>query len=63
MPQPNQISPIQLMRLIGLADCPAIVDVRIPDDIARDPRLIPGSFTAPIKGLTLPRPGCTGSAW
>ena len=44
MPQPNQITPAQLMRLIGTPDAPHIVDVRIADDIAADPRLIPGSF-------------------
>ena len=45
MPGPNQITPAQLMRLIGLPDAPMIIDVRIPEDIAADPRLIPGSFT------------------
>ncbi|MDZ4393054.1 sulfurtransferase/chromate resistance protein [Cypionkella sp.] len=44
MPQLNQITPAQLIRLIGLPDAPVIVDVRIPEDIAADPRLIPGSF-------------------
>ena len=44
MPQPNQITPAQLMRLIGTTDAPAIVDVRVPPDLAADPRLIPGSF-------------------
>jgi rhodanese-related sulfurtransferase len=44
MPQPNQISPAQLMRLIGLPDCPVIIDVRIAEDIASDPALIPSSF-------------------
>ena len=44
MPGPNQIAPAQLMRLIGLPDAPAIVDVRIPEDLTADPRLIPGSF-------------------
>ncbi|GLS88339.1 sulfurtransferase [Cypionkella aquatica] len=47
MPGPNQITPAQLMRLIGLPDAPAIVDVRIPEDIAADPRLIPGSVVRP----------------
>ena len=47
MPEPNQITPAQLMRLIGLPDAPAIVDVRLPEDLAADPRLIPGSFTLP----------------
>lgn len=44
MPQPNQITPAQLMRLIGTPDAPVVADVRIPEDIAADPRLIPGSF-------------------
>ncbi len=47
MPGPNQITPAQLMRLIGLPDAPAIIDVRLPEDLAADPRLIPGSFTLP----------------
>ena len=37
------ISPAQLSKLVGLPDAPAIVDVRIPDDVAADPRLLPGS--------------------
>ena len=47
MPQPNQITPAQLMRLVGLPDAPAIVDVRMADDLAADPRLIPASFLVP----------------
>ncbi|WP_426034074.1 chromate resistance protein ChrB domain-containing protein [Cypionkella sp. TWP1-2-1b2] len=47
MPGPNMITPAQLMRLIGLPDAPAIVDVRIAEDLAADPRLIPGSFVLP----------------
>jgi rhodanese-related sulfurtransferase len=43
MPQPNQITQSQLMRLIGTPDAPRVVDVRIPEDLQRDPRLIPGS--------------------
>lgn len=41
----NQITPAQLMRQIGLPDAPAIVDVRIAEDIAADPNLIPTSRT------------------
>ena len=44
MPQPNQITPAQLMRLIGTPECPALIDVRLPEDLAHDPRLVPGSF-------------------
>ncbi len=52
MPQPNQITPAQLLRLIGLPDAPAIVDVRLPADLAADPRLIPGSFALPHDQFT-----------
>jgi rhodanese-related sulfurtransferase len=30
-----------LSRLIGLPDAPVVIDVRIPDDLAADPRLLP----------------------
>lgn len=44
MPSPTQITTPQLSRLIGLPDCPAIIDVCIDDDFTADPRLIPGSI-------------------
>ena len=47
MPQPNQITQAQLMRLIGTPDAPTLVDVRLPEDTARDPRLIPSSLALP----------------
>lgn len=37
------ISAAQLSRLIGLPDAPVIVDVRIPDDVALDPRILPSA--------------------
>jgi rhodanese-related sulfurtransferase len=43
MPAPDSITPAQLARRIGLPDAPAIVDVRIPEDRAADPRSLPGS--------------------
>ena len=43
MPAPDTITINQLSRLIGTQAAPAIVDVRIPDDVAADPRFIPGS--------------------
>ena len=51
MPGPNKITPAQLMRLIGTPDAPVIVDVRIPEDVALDPRLIPGSAQVPHTGF------------
>ena len=40
---PNEITVPQLARLVGLPDAPAVVDVRLPEDVARDPRTLPGS--------------------
>jgi len=39
----NTISVDKLARLIGTPKCPVIVDVRIDEDFALDPRVIPGS--------------------
>ena len=44
MPQPNQIAPAQLLRLLGTPEVPIVVDVRIAEDRAMNPRLVPGSF-------------------
>ena len=59
MPQPNQITPAQLSRLIGLPDAPAVVDVRSAEDLAADPRLIPASFALPHDQF-LPAPARLG---
>jgi rhodanese-related sulfurtransferase len=37
------ISPDKLARLIGTANCPALIDVRTDEDFTADPRLIPGA--------------------
>ncbi len=47
MPQPNHITPAQLMRLIGTPDAPTIFDVRVADDIAADPRAVPTAILRP----------------
>jgi rhodanese-related sulfurtransferase len=47
MPQPNQITPAQLMRLIGTPEAPRLLDVRLPEDVASDPRVIPTSLLVP----------------
>ena len=39
----NSISTEKLSRLIGTANAPILIDVRIDEDFAADPRLIPGS--------------------
>ncbi|RDJ27450.1 sulfurtransferase [Bosea caraganae] len=43
MPSTTQITFAQLSRLVGLPDAPTIVDVRIPDDVALDTRILPGA--------------------
>jgi rhodanese-related sulfurtransferase len=39
----SSISTEKLSRLIGTANAPALIDVRIDEDFAADPRLIPGA--------------------
>ena len=39
----TSISPDKLVRLIGTVNAPALVDVRLDEDFAADPRLIPGA--------------------
>ncbi len=54
MPAPNEITPQQLLRLIGTPECPVLVDICIDADFAEDPYLIPGAFRHPhtdIPGL------------
>ena len=47
MPSPTAIDPHDLARLVGTPDAPAILDVRLDEDAAADPRLIPGSRRIP----------------
>ena len=44
MAAPNEITPKQLLRLIGTPDCPLIVDICLDEDRAKDPHIIPGSI-------------------
>ncbi len=43
MPGLNEISPTQLMRLIGTPQCPALIDVCIDEDFNDDPHLLPSA--------------------
>lgn len=43
MPAPTEISPTQLLRLIGTPEAPVVIDVRDEDDFTADPWLIPGA--------------------
>lgn len=44
MPGPDMITVPQLLRLVGTPDGPAIVDVRVPEDVAADPRVLPAAM-------------------
>ena len=44
MPTPDTIAVAQLARLIGTPDAPIVIDVRIDQDIAADPRTLPASL-------------------
>jgi rhodanese-related sulfurtransferase len=52
MPSPTEISCAQLARLIGSPDCPALIDVRIDEDFAAHPRLIPTAKRFSHKDIT-----------
>ena len=43
MPSPTMLTTSQLLRLVGLPDAPAIIDVRSEEEVAADPRLFPAS--------------------
>src|SRR4029079_4554235 len=49
MPSPTVITVSQLSRLIGLPPGPVLIDVRTDEDLAADPRLIPGSVRRSAK--------------
>ncbi|WP_422037953.1 chromate resistance protein ChrB domain-containing protein [Roseibium sp.] len=51
MPSLNSISVSQLSRLVGTPDAPVILDVRIDEDFAADPGLIPSSFRQPFRSV------------
>ncbi len=44
MPSPNEITPVQLSRLIGLPDAPRIIDARMPHVLAADARTLPAAL-------------------
>ena len=60
MPGPNQITPAQLMRLIGTPEMPMIVDVRIPDDFAAHPHVIPTAHRRSHKAVEDLLPALSG---
>ena len=62
MSGPNEITVLQLHRLIGTPECPPIVDVCIDLDHEADPYLIPGSFRHPHTDIAGLIERCAGHA-
>jgi rhodanese-related sulfurtransferase len=62
MPATTLITTQQFSRLIGLPNCPAVVDVRIDDDYRGDPRLIPGSLCRDFRTVASWAPDYRGEA-
>jgi rhodanese-related sulfurtransferase len=60
MPAPTEITVSQLSRLVGTPSAPVIVDVRIDDDFAEDPDLIPSAFRHPHTDIAALAPGLEG---
>ncbi|MBR0799967.1 chromate resistance protein [Bradyrhizobium jicamae] len=56
----TSISSDKLFRLIGTANAPVLVDVRIDDDFAADPRVIPGAQRRSYTDVTDWAPQLTG---
>lgn len=52
MPSLNEISPVNLMRLIGTPQCPIIIDVSTDDDFNDNPTLIPTAIRHPHGNMT-----------
>lgn len=48
MASPTEITVTQLSKLIGTPECPVIIDVRIDEDFAEEPFLIPGAYRVPF---------------
>jgi len=47
MPAFTEIAPAALMRLVGTIDAPALIDVRLPEDVAADPFMLPTARPCP----------------
>ena len=58
----SSISTDKLSRLIGTANAPALIDVRIDEDFAADSRLIPGAIRRPHRNVQDWAGGFTGKS-
>ncbi len=62
MPSPNEITVNQLSRLIGTPNAPVLLDVRIDEDFALDPFLLPAAIRHPFTDIATLAPSLKGRA-
>jgi rhodanese-related sulfurtransferase len=62
MPSTTEITVSQLSRLVGLPNAPTIVDVRVDEDVAADPRLLPGAYRRPYQQVSAWTPQYAGKS-
>src|SRR4051812_34514345 len=60
MPAPDAITVPQLSRLVATPDAPVLIDVRLPEDRAADPRLLPAALTRDHADVAAWAPGLAG---
>jgi len=60
MPLPHTIAPAQLARMIGTPEAPVLIDVRVPEDRAADPRLLPAALDRSHADVAAWAPGLAG---
>lgn len=53
MPSFTEISPHQLMRLLGTPAAPVVLDLQLPEDFAADPALVPTALRASYEALPI----------
>ena len=58
----SHISTEKLSRLIGTANAPALIDIRIDEDFSADPRLIPSAIRRSHRDIQEWRGGLTGKS-
>jgi rhodanese-related sulfurtransferase len=60
MPSPDTITVSQLARLIGAPDAPVLLDVRVAEDVAADPRRLPASLARDYRDVAGWAPALAG---
>jgi rhodanese-related sulfurtransferase len=56
MPSSTEITTTQLARLVGTPDAPVLLDVRIDEDFAEDPFLLPAAIRVPFDRIEMALP-------